>query len=112
MESSTTEDLQLRGEIHGLSCSLTEFLVGIRFPKTYLMTLWSRQLTAWRSDCTTNNREAALIEVQQALQGVITPLLERECPAANDHNRDFNHGACDHLMKIGYYFAQLSKSSL
>ena len=60
----------------------------------------------------TNNREAALIEVQQTLQDVITPLLEHNCSAANNYNGNFNHQACDHLTKIGYYFAQLSKSGL
>ena len=59
----------------------------------------------------TNNREAALMEVQQTLQDVITPLLEHNCSAANNYNNDFNR-ACDHLTKIGYYFAQLSKSGL
>ena len=59
----------------------------------------------------TSNREAALIEVQQTLQDVITPLLEHECSAAN-YNRDFNYRTCDQLAKSGYYFAQLSKSGL
>ena len=60
----------------------------------------------------TNNREAALIEIEQTLQDVITPLLESDCSAANDYYRDINHRFCDHLMKIGYYFAQLSKLGL
>ena len=60
----------------------------------------------------TNNREAALIEIEQTLQDVMTPPLEHDCSAANDYNRDINHRFCDRLMKIGYYFAQLSKLGL
>ena len=60
----------------------------------------------------TYNREAALIEVQQTLQDVITPLLEHDCPAASKHNGEISYRACDHLAKIGYYFAQLSKYGL
>ena len=48
----------------------------------------------------TNNREAALIEVQRTLQDVITPLLEHNYSAANNSNRDINHRACDHLRKL------------
>lgn len=42
----------------------------------------------------------------------MAPLVEHECNAAKDHNRDINYGACDRLIYIGYYFAQLSKSGL
>ena len=60
----------------------------------------------------TYNREAALIEVQQTLQDVITPLLEYDCPAANKYNGEISYRACDHLTEIAIYFAQLSKHDL
>ena len=60
----------------------------------------------------TYNREAALIEVQQTLQDVITPLLEHDCPAANEYNGEINYRACDHLTRIGIYLAQVSKYGL
>lgn len=56
----------------------------------------------------TNNRKAALIEIEQTLQDVITPQLKRDCSAANDYNRDINHRFCGHLAKIGCYFARLA----
>ena len=40
MQSSTTEEFAALKKIHCLSCSLTEFLVGIRFPEVYLTTLF------------------------------------------------------------------------
>ena len=60
----------------------------------------------------TNNRKAALIEIEQTLQDVIIPLLKHDCSAANVYNRDINHRFCGHLAKIGHYFAQLSKLDL
>ena len=69
------------------------------------------RLTTWRLDCINDYREAALIELHKTFQDIMAPLLEHECKGADYHNRDIKY-ACDHLTKIGYYFAQLSKSGL
>lgn len=53
-----------------------------------------------------------MIEVQQTIQDVITPLLEHDCSAANIYNCATNYRTCDHLTSIGIYFAQLSKYGL
>ena len=42
----------------------------------------------------------------------MAPLLKHERSAAKEHNREINYRACDHLTKVGNYFAQLSKSGL
>lgn len=72
----------------------------------------SCRLTTRHLDCITMSRGAALLELQKTFQVIMAALLEHECKAARDHNRDRNYRACDHLTKIGYYFAQLSKSEL
>lgn len=63
-------------------------------------------------DCIKMEREAALLELQKTFEDIMAPLLKHECNAARDHNRDINYRACDHLTKVGFYFAHLSKSGL
>ena len=113
MQFYTTEDLAAV-QNEQMTAMLPERLLGRYCIPSFALNDIScnYRLTKRRLDCINNDREAVLIELQKTFEDIMAPLLKHECVAAKDHNRENNYRACDHLTKIGYYFAQLSKSGL